>query len=102
MADIVHFPPTTPPEKPASPEILELREKWRGIEHAVQGIRSILGAVSSADELTPDQRFRMQWEFEYLIDAGRVDAIQRQRLPAEEYRRRRERLMRSMGLGHLL
>ena len=101
MADIVRFPPSDPPP-PATPELLELRETWRGIEHAVHAIRSMLDTVSSPDDLSEEMRFQMQWELAYLLAAGKVDVIQRLRLPPAEYHRRRDRLMRSLGLAHLL
>jgi len=101
MADIVNFPPTTPPEKTASPEHEQLRQSWRLAADAVRIIAGILDDTSRAADLTDDQRWELQWQAECLLDAARASDFVGLRLPPAEYHRRRDRYMRSIGLGHL-
>jgi hypothetical protein len=100
MADIVRFPPS--PEQPDTPEHEALRQSWHGVEHAARSIVAILDGVPSLASLTDDARFRLQWDAEYIRGVIRTDAAKAGHLPPAEYHRRRDRLMRSLGLAHLL
>ena len=54
MADIVNFPPATPP---ASPEHEALRQSWHLAADSVRVITGILDDTSRAADLTDDQRW---------------------------------------------
>ena len=99
MAEIINFPGTTPP---ASPKYAELRRNWHGVEYAARTVMTVINDVPSAADLTDEQKFRLQWELEYMLLYVRADAFADARLPADEYRRRREGYMTALGLGHLI
>lgn len=100
MADIVNFPP--PPSAEPSEEVAELRKHWGIVENTVHGINTILNSVNDLGELTDHQKFRLQWELECALMFVRGDAFSGQRLPADDYTRRRETLMRSLGLERFI
>ncbi len=102
MADIVNFPPSTPPEKPASPEHEALRKNWHFVADSVRVISAILDATGSAADLTDDQRWDLQWQADYLLTVARSADFQALRLPPTEYYRRRDRHLRAIGLAHLI
>jgi hypothetical protein len=99
MADIFPFPPAVPS---ATPEHDALRQSWRGVEHAARSVVAILDSSSSLAALTDDERWQLQWNIEYIRGVMRADTTKPAHLPPAEYHRRRDRYMRSLGLGHLL
>jgi hypothetical protein len=104
MVNIIDFPSPTPPdtlETLRSKEYEDLCNQWRGLEFEVQRLARLITAAKTPDKLTDDQKFWLQWETECLFNIVRSPDASGMRLPKDEYKRRREVYIRSLGLGHL-
>jgi len=96
MSDVISSP-TAEVDRNARIEHASFLSCWRGVQSSAQEIAQILDSVNHPRDLTDEQKFKLQWELEYMLHFVRDEAFSGMFLSESEFERHLNLYMKSLG-----